>query len=498
MRRSGHNVVPCKAEVPLQRVILVPLMVQVLRAVVSPSVGLEADNLPLLPGAGVTSAARGVLQADADQDLRDASRGSGSGFVTVQLLAARSVAEQKLSSDLPCVAGANDSGAVAVHRVDEIGLSDRAGGVLSSNDARGCDGYGIKNATSLISVGHKVSLDSGQGSGAATGMGIEAIVGIVILITCLVCCCCCCWCCSRRKSKANKDEGRYIPEVLHVMNCKGHDGKYRIVPGEMPNGQPLWKKVGAAQEWIYCGEGGQWFIADEDEKKCGWACDTGHAASVERHFNMGEDGVGRVRMPDQIGTGGWLVYDGDHWVTSLDMNITSETCNVAAQEALKAQLNAHKKEKAREENSDMYEVCECGGVFGSSTASFCQVCGARRRAKRASQAPLEILQCVCGVNFLPGAKFCRTCGQTRPEGTTNAPVGANWICKHCGSRALHTSKFCKQCGTKKPEEKPDLGDDEDDEDSEGSKAPAQASDAIANRIPQTIPEGNNEAEASKT
>eukprot|EP00929_Paragymnodinium_shiwhaense_P015602 TRINITY_DN123709_c0_g1_i1.p1 TRINITY_DN123709_c0_g1~~TRINITY_DN123709_c0_g1_i1.p1 ORF type:complete len:488 (+),score=76.54 TRINITY_DN123709_c0_g1_i1:63-1526(+) len=121
------------------------------------------------------------------------------------------------------------------------------------------------------------------------------------------------------------------PSTLFVHNAFGYEGTYRIVDGEQTNGLPLWKKENG-NDWIFCGLGGQWFVGDEDEYRVGFQCNTGNIASFEE--NAG-------RMPDEIGPGGWLFFNGSEWVDAPDINITSELFGIADQQATALSRQQH-------------------------------------------------------------------------------------------------------------------------------------------------------------
>lgn len=126
-----------------------------------------------------------------------------------------------------------------------------------------------------------------------------------------------------RQTDFNRQDDLEWPKTLIVISKSGYAGNYNIVPGLEPNGLPLWKSE-RGNDWVFCGTGGQWFIGDIDEYKQNFVCDTGNIASFEE--NAG-------RMPDEIGAGGWLFFNGTEWMSDPGINIISEFFTAEDQEA---------------------------------------------------------------------------------------------------------------------------------------------------------------------
>lgn len=127
--------------------------------------------------------------------------------------------------------------------------------------------------------------------------------------------------------QSNQDD--IWPATLTVTSEYGHGGTYHLVPGLRPNGLPLWKRE-SGQDWLFCGVSGQWFIGDEFEEQQNFRCDTGNIASYEVHAG---------RMPDEIGPGGWLYFNGEDWLEKRDLNITSEQFTSKDQQATSCKQN---------------------------------------------------------------------------------------------------------------------------------------------------------------
>eukprot|EP00440_Ansanella_granifera_P049221 gb/GFBE01053330.1/.p1 GENE.gb/GFBE01053330.1/~~gb/GFBE01053330.1/.p1 ORF type:complete len:443 (+),score=52.70 gb/GFBE01053330.1/:1-1329(+) len=59
--------------------------------------------------------------------------------------------------------------------------------------------------------------------------------------------------------------------------------------------------------------------------------------------------------------------------------------------------------------------------------------------------------CECGTSFTARAKFCRNCGEKRPDGTVSAPpVLAADRCPSCRTQFSPAARFCRNCGTQRP------------------------------------------------
>jgi len=88
-------------------------------------------------------------------------------------------------------------------------------------------------------------------------------------------------------------------------------GEYLLVPGERPNGMPLWKLRGA-EMWLYCGTNQRWYVGGRDAKDWRFHCQAGFIYS---------ECVANGIMPDQM-TGGWARFQGGVFVA--DSSITVE------------------------------------------------------------------------------------------------------------------------------------------------------------------------------
>lgn len=82
-----------------------------------------------------------------------------------------------------------------------------------------------------------------------------------------------------------KDDAEEAPPVLYItvpkiasgtpdqVQCTG---KYELVPGDRPNGRPLWIHS-RGNRWLYCGRDKIWYVGDEEEKDLQFVdCDSGY------------------------------------------------------------------------------------------------------------------------------------------------------------------------------------------------------------------------------
>eukprot|EP00927_Polykrikos_kofoidii_P009962 TRINITY_DN14192_c0_g1_i1.p1 TRINITY_DN14192_c0_g1~~TRINITY_DN14192_c0_g1_i1.p1 ORF type:complete len:590 (-),score=82.97 TRINITY_DN14192_c0_g1_i1:196-1740(-) len=100
-------------------------------------------------------------------------------------------------------------------------------------------------------------------------------------------------------------------ETLEVLSERLVGGTFQLVEGVKPNGKPLWKSVNG-NYWIFSGVGGQWLVGGEEEHKADFQCDSGKIASRKRHIDT---------MPDCVGAGCWLRFDGQGWCDDASINV---------------------------------------------------------------------------------------------------------------------------------------------------------------------------------
>eukprot|EP00929_Paragymnodinium_shiwhaense_P021168 TRINITY_DN13877_c0_g1_i4.p1 TRINITY_DN13877_c0_g1~~TRINITY_DN13877_c0_g1_i4.p1 ORF type:complete len:983 (+),score=249.27 TRINITY_DN13877_c0_g1_i4:152-3100(+) len=89
--------------------------------------------------------------------------------------------------------------------------------------------------------------------------------------------------------------------VSHFGQCHlGYTGFFQLVPGETPNGYPLWQLRGR-QIWLFTGSNGRWIVGGMYEKTLKFQCKTGLFASPYPHEGA---------MPHTFPAGCWQRYRG--------------------------------------------------------------------------------------------------------------------------------------------------------------------------------------------
>jgi len=89
-------------------------------------------------------------------------------------------------------------------------------------------------------------------------------------------------------------------------------GEYELVPDQLPQGYPLWRKRGALR-WIYTGLDHKWYIGGQSSADRNFKCASGFVFRDKRH-----DGV----MPDRIG-GPWERGNGSEWHPDPSILVTA-------------------------------------------------------------------------------------------------------------------------------------------------------------------------------
>jgi hypothetical protein len=106
------------------------------------------------------------------------------------------------------------------------------------------------------------------------------------------------------------------PRFLHVSAPKkdvGCAGKYVLSDGLRANGQPVWRKSGDDERWLYTGIKGKWCIADKKAKEKKFKCSIGWIASAEPHGGV---------EPHMVTA--WKSHDGKAWILDPGVNIKAE------------------------------------------------------------------------------------------------------------------------------------------------------------------------------
>jgi len=216
------------------------------------------------------------------------------------------------------------------------------------------------------------------------------------------------------KDDADRD---MCPPALFVSSARGYEGTYFLVSDEKANGLPHWKREGT-QDWIFNGMGGQWFIGDVDEKMVHFRCNTGNIASYEEYAG---------RMPDEIGRGGWLFFDGTDWVEAPDINITSELFTVKDQEDALMHRRNH------EAAATKIQSCYRGSSVRRLSRDFIE--GQSGEGKRAKTGPTGWGQKLPEALYVTGAKQYSGTYHLLNSGQLERPLwkrsgGLDWI--FCG------------------------------------------------------------------
>eukprot|EP00930_Biecheleria_cincta_P040866 TRINITY_DN27989_c0_g1_i1.p1 TRINITY_DN27989_c0_g1~~TRINITY_DN27989_c0_g1_i1.p1 ORF type:complete len:550 (-),score=70.27 TRINITY_DN27989_c0_g1_i1:164-1813(-) len=97
-----------------------------------------------------------------------------------------------------------------------------------------------------------------------------------------------------------------VPFVLQVKSptrLQELSGEYRLVPGELVNGQPLWKRGGLGSEWyVYSGIDERWYVGAEFHRDKDFLCSQGFATHQMPHSGV---------MPHLQCSGAWSTHDTD-------------------------------------------------------------------------------------------------------------------------------------------------------------------------------------------
>lgn len=99
-------------------------------------------------------------------------------------------------------------------------------------------------------------------------------------------------------------QARDAPWVLQLRSpsrVQELSGEYHLLPGEIVNGQPLWRRAGIGAVWyLYSGTNGCWYVGTRFHQNQGFDCSMGFATTCEPH-----EGV----MPQLIGA--WMTHCSD-------------------------------------------------------------------------------------------------------------------------------------------------------------------------------------------
>eukprot|EP00929_Paragymnodinium_shiwhaense_P054758 TRINITY_DN27443_c0_g1_i1.p1 TRINITY_DN27443_c0_g1~~TRINITY_DN27443_c0_g1_i1.p1 ORF type:complete len:273 (+),score=40.99 TRINITY_DN27443_c0_g1_i1:423-1241(+) len=113
-----------------------------------------------------------------------------------------------------------------------------------------------------------------------------------------------------------------FPLQLMVSAPAPFGGRYVREVADMPNGMPLWKKMGF-KFWVFGSTDGRWCVGDEEEQEVGFMTNSGSIVSKLTHGG---------RMPARLNEGGWLYLTEDQeWVDNVVIKIVAEECPGALQ-----------------------------------------------------------------------------------------------------------------------------------------------------------------------
>lgn len=88
-------------------------------------------------------------------------------------------------------------------------------------------------------------------------------------------------------------------------------GDYCLVPGECPNGRPLWKQK-QQELWLYCGTNNRWFVGGPDAKGWKFQCEAGFIYS---------EPIANASTPDQAS--GWARFQGGVFLADPSVSVTA-------------------------------------------------------------------------------------------------------------------------------------------------------------------------------
>eukprot|EP00440_Ansanella_granifera_P008704 gb/GFBE01009433.1/.p1 GENE.gb/GFBE01009433.1/~~gb/GFBE01009433.1/.p1 ORF type:complete len:764 (+),score=114.80 gb/GFBE01009433.1/:1-2292(+) len=96
------------------------------------------------------------------------------------------------------------------------------------------------------------------------------------------------------------------PSVLHLTcpNQQKKEGVYRLLEGQLVNGQPVWKRAGSGEEnWLYSTEEGFWYVSTKVAEKSS-LCSSYTLSSVQLHGGV---------LPHLCSRAGWQFNDHIGW-----------------------------------------------------------------------------------------------------------------------------------------------------------------------------------------
>lgn len=111
----------------------------------------------------------------------------------------------------------------------------------------------------------------------------------------------------------------HVRAVMYISITNGQShcfGMYRLVPGELANGMPLYRQLGG-ERWLYSDNVGRWTIGGARARELNFQNSSGFVYCREKH---------KGSLPDEVGQGKWLRHDdaAKKWCLDEEITVSSE------------------------------------------------------------------------------------------------------------------------------------------------------------------------------
>ncbi|CAE7761465.1 unnamed protein product [Symbiodinium pilosum] len=129
-----------------------------------------------------------------------------------------------------------------------------------------------------------------------------------------------------------------VPTQLSFTSRAGQQklgGLYQLIEGQISNGFPVWKRVGAGEEaWIYSGPNKKWYVScNKAVEESDFQCGRGLVSSIDEHRGL---------LPNMLEEHSWQYKDSRGW--NKDMSISFLLpATMAPETVFIASPNAHQK-----------------------------------------------------------------------------------------------------------------------------------------------------------